>query len=376
MLPVNKKIFFSYATVAPMGAAAYQAASVYFKEFYEFGPPDALWKYDPLSAELSKEAAQLLNCDPDEITFISNTTEGINHASDALPLEKGDEILVLANEYPANFLPWIRKRQDGIKVTVVGGTDNLKSTEELVKAINPNTKAIAISSAQYYDGYMVDLGRISDICRLKNIFLIVDAVQSIGVRKIDLQATAVDFLVCGGQKYLQAGPGNGFMYVNKNILSKIRNPRVGIRSMSNFDERGFKLKDSAERFQGGTQNLPGIVSLNAALHHVNSIGIDIIEARNIELLKKIKTCLNDHSIAFIDHGDHQSNIVSIKVADPQGLVDYLKDHNAYIKVIKDVARMSFAHTTTMEDVETLVELISAWLKANSLVDSEKNLIAA
>jgi hypothetical protein len=62
MKSMKDKIFFSYATVAPMSEIAYKATQAFLDEFYTAGPPEVLYKYDNLSEELSKEAARLINC--------------------------------------------------------------------------------------------------------------------------------------------------------------------------------------------------------------------------------------------------------------------------------------------------------------------------
>lgn len=357
---MNDKIFFNYATVSPMNEAAYKAVHEFLDEFYTVGPPEVLYKYDPKADELATEAAKLLNCDPDEITYIKNTTEGVFIASEALPLEKGDEMLVLGNEYPANLLPWLKKQKDGIDVKVIKGKDSEKAFNELLAAIGPQTKVVAISTTQYYDGYMLDLDKLSRTCREHGSYLVVDAVQTVGIRKLDLQKTPVDILVCGGQKYLRAGTGIGLMYVNKKIMPELRDIKVGIRSMQSFDEDSYVLKDSAARFQDGTQNLPGIVAMLAALRYINETGIEVIEAKNLQLLADIKAVLAKYEIPYIDHGDHQGNIVAMKVSDPKALFLYLKERSAYIKPIHDIARISFIHESRIEDVEALVDLIHEW----------------
>lgn len=360
---MNNKLFFNYATVSPMCEPAYTAVRAFLDEFYTVGPPEVLYKYDPMADELATEAAKLLNCDPSEITYVKNTTEGIFLASETLPLDLGDEVLVLGNEYPASLLPWLKKKKDGVDVRVIKGTDNEKAFQELLKTISPKTKAVSISSTQYYDGYTLDLDLLSRTCRENGAYLIVDAVQTIGIRKIDLQKTPVDILLCGGQKYLRAGTGIGLMYVNKKIMPQLRDIKVGIRSMQQFDEDEYVLKDSAARFQDGTQNLPGIVGLLASLRSINQVGIESIEQKNLQLLAEIKAILARHGIPFIDHGDHQGNIISMKVSDPKALFEYLKARNAYIKYINDIARISFVHDINLNDVEKLATLIEAWMRA-------------
>jgi selenocysteine lyase/cysteine desulfurase len=373
---MGKKHFFGYAAVAPISTASYQAVKQFIDEFYTMGPPEVLYKYDPIYLDLADEAAKLLNCGADEITYIKNTTEGIVIASETLPLGEGDEVLVMANEYPANLLPWIKKRKDGVKVKIIGGRNNAKAFDELIAAIGPRTKAISISTAQSYDGYMFNIEMLSKLCRQKEIFLVLDAVQSIGNRKLDLQKTPCDFLVCGGQKYLRAGMGSGLMYVSRRVMPKLKDYKVGIRSMQDFDEQSYSLKPGAERFQDGTQNLSGLVSLTAALRQVNEAGIDKIDARNRELLGQIKKCFKRYQIPFIDHGVNQGNIISMPVSDPQGLFEFLKERNIYIKPMKDVARLSFIHETSIKDIEKAAGLISEWVKSNNKKRIQPEPIAA
>jgi selenocysteine lyase/cysteine desulfurase len=221
---------------------------------------------------------------------------------------------------------------------------------------------------------MADIDNLAKICEQNGIYLILDAVQSVGIRKINLKKLRVAFLVCGGQKYLRAGTGIGFMYVNKDIFGNLRDTKVGIRSMKGFDDNSYTLKDTAERLQDGTQNLSGIVALHASLKHINSIGIENIEKQNIQLLRKIKACLTLYGIPFIDHGDRQSNIVSMQVDDPQGLFEFLRDRSIYIKPIKDVARLSFIHESKMEDIEALAKYTREWLNAKNKLESKEPLV--
>jgi cysteine desulfurase / selenocysteine lyase len=368
MIVAKDKLFFSYATVAPMCDASYEAVKKYLDDFYQIGPPEVLAIYDPMYKDLSQEAAHLLNCGPEEIVYIKNTSEGVIIASEALPLDKGDEVLVMGNEYPANLLPWLKKRRNGVDVKVISGRDNVKAFRELVDSIGPRTKAIAISSTQCYDGFTADLALLSRLCQDNDIFLVVDAVQTVGIRKIDLQKTPVDFLICGGQKYLQSGPGIGMMYVSNRVIPHLRDTKVGIRSMQRFNESDYVLRENAERFLDGTHNLAGIVAMIAALKRINKIGIEEIERRNLALLEQIKGCFKRHDIPFIDHGTQQGNIVALTVADPTGLMEYLKTQGAYIKTMKDVVRVSFVHETRMDDVEVLATLIRQWLDVSRAKD--------
>jgi selenocysteine lyase/cysteine desulfurase/nucleoside-diphosphate-sugar epimerase len=356
----SEKIFFNYGAVGKLGAPAYRAVSAFLHDYYHVGPPEVLYKYEPYVEKLAREAGALLNCEPSEITYIKNTTEGLNIAADALPLQAGDEVLVSAGEYPATLLVWQRKKKEGIDVQFVEGEGNKEIFAALMKQISPRTKAIALSAIQHYDGYIPDLERISRTCRERGIFLIVDGAQMVGVRSINLKKTPVDFLICGGQKYLGGIVGIGFMYVSKRVMGRLRDTKVGIRSMEQFSSESYTLKDSARRFEDGTINLVGIVALHAALKHLNRVGMPAIERKNLELLATCKAFLSEAGISFIDY-KRQGNIVSVQVENPISLAQYLRDQNIVVKHIGNIVRISFSHYSRPRDFKFVAQKIKEWI---------------
>ncbi|MEO5968941.1 MAG: aminotransferase class V-fold PLP-dependent enzyme, partial [Bdellovibrionia bacterium] len=170
---MKKSVYLNYGGVAPLSARTFLEMARFLFHFYLLGPRSALLKYEALIPLLSKEIAKLINCEPEEVVYLKNTSEGIIIAAESLPLTSGDEVLVLRFEYPANLIPWLKKRHDGIDVKVIEGPDTPTAFNTLINSINERTKAIAISWVQYYDGYMIDLERLSDICKAKGIYLVV-----------------------------------------------------------------------------------------------------------------------------------------------------------------------------------------------------------
>ncbi len=359
-LSPTKKLFFGYMGVSPLCEASRRAIVRFLDDYVSLGPPEVIEKYQNYVRKLSEEVAILLHCDPDEVIYLKNTGEGLIMASDALPLRKHDEVLVLGNEYPANLMPWLRLKKDGVKVQVIPGMDNHQGFRQLLSCIGPRTKAVAIAWGQHYDGYLPDLNLLSRRCRDYGTHLVVDGVQGVGARAIDLKKTSVDFLVSGGQKYLGSIVGSGFMYVNRRTMGKLKDSHVGMRSVERFDEHGYILRKTAARFQDGTENLFGIVSLHAAVKAVNRIGIKKIEKKNLALLASLKTMLRENHIPFIDHAQ-QSNLVALTVDSPVSLATRLRRQNIYTRPIKGVERISFTHTTRKRELRNLVMEIKACL---------------
>lgn len=134
--------------------------------------------------------------------------------------------------------------------------------------------------------------------------------------------------------------------------------------MKQFHENSYELKDGAERFEDGTQNLLGIVALHAAIKQINAIGVPVIEEKSLALLTTFKMLLRTHGIPFIDH-KRQSNIISLRIDHAEEFCTYLRESNIVIKPIKDVARISFVHTSTLADFTVLVAQTREWLTQHS-----------
>lgn len=273
---------------------------------------------------------------------------------------RGDEILLLENEYSANKIPWLKKKKDGLRVKLVKGSTSEEAFDVIIDQINTKTKVIAISLVQYYDGYECDLELLSNICRKRGIFLVVDGIQAVGTRVIDLKKTHIDILLCGGHKHLNSIVGIGFMYINRKIMRRLKDFKVGIRSVKTINKGGYRLKEDAGRFEDGTPNLFGILSLYWSIKCINKIGIKYIERQNLLLLQNLKAQLRENFIPFIDYCT-QGNLVSLKIADPNGLYRFLRKNRIYVKQIGGIVRISFSHQSTVKEFEKFVKKTREWL---------------
>jgi len=352
----KKIIYFNYAGLGVMSPGLYLKLSKFLNDNYAMVPPLLVKKYRPYISKLKVEAAKLLNCEAKEITYLKNTTEGLIMASELIPLKKDDEILIMGGEYGANFIPWLKKKNDGFKLVIISGATNESAFNNLLLTINNKTKIIAISWVQYYDGYMVDLARLSRICRQRNIYLVVDGIQGIGTRELDLAKIKIDILVCGGHKHLGSVMGSGFIYVNRKIWPKLNHFKIGVRSIQDFNSNSYELKNNSQRFEDGTPNLFGIVALYYCLQQINKVGLKNIAQRNLGLLKKYKNLLWQNKINFIYY-QNQGNIISLPMKKPEVLCTKLKRYSIYAKVIKNVLRVSFSYKNNLGDFKKLIKII-------------------
>lgn len=129
--------------------------------------------------------ARFLNADPEEITFTHNTSEGIYISLMNLPLEPGDEIIVMDEVFPAvryiadHNLPHITK-----KYVAFSGRD---AAEVLRENLNAGSKAVVVDYVQFLSGETLDLAELSSFTKEQGIYLVVDGIQGVGALEYDVR---------------------------------------------------------------------------------------------------------------------------------------------------------------------------------------------
>src|SRR2546426_259869 len=143
--------------------------------------------------------ARFLNAEPDEIALATNTSHGLNLAARALPLQRGDVVLVSDREFPANVYPWMLLKKQGVEVELAPCAPEGSPDEDyLVERLHdPRVRVLAVSFVQFSNGYRADLARLGAACRANGTFLVVDGIQGVGNSPLDVRETAVDILACG-----------------------------------------------------------------------------------------------------------------------------------------------------------------------------------
>lgn len=279
------------------------------------------------------EACRLLNADPEEIAIVESTTHGLNIAATSLELKDGQNVLTTNLEFIQVALPWcVMRRKKDIEVRVVRAENNRFTVEDFMKAADDNTKLIVISSVEWCNGWRMDLKSIGEFCKEKEIYLVIDAVQEIGARKVNVKDFHVDILTAGGHKWLNSPYGAGILYINKELLPKIDpvfwgylNSKVPEGGWGAYWENpaapstaDWEFVPTARRFEiGGTSNYPGAIALGESLELINEIGIDNIDVRILGMTDYCMAGLKKLGGTMITHPDieHRSGIVIFRLYD-------------------------------------------------------------
>jgi cysteine desulfurase/selenocysteine lyase len=147
--------------------------------------------------------SQLLNCHSEEIGIIHNTSEGINFISQGLDLHRGEEILLLENEYPSNVYPFQHWEAKGIHLKFIPMADSpAKFLDNVKSSISPNTKAISLSLVHWCTGMPLPTTEIGQFCKENGIDFILDGAQGVGLLDVDVQKMNVSYMAFPAWKWL------------------------------------------------------------------------------------------------------------------------------------------------------------------------------
>ncbi len=284
----------NHAAVAPISRRAADAVRRYLKHSEENSYlHGGFYKH---ADRVRGQVAQLINADPDEVTFTKNTCDGLNLVANGLNWQNGDNVVTSHVEFPSNMYPWMALRSRGVQGRMVLEEDGRIPVERLMGAIDSRTRIVTISSVQFASGFRTDLATLGEYCQSKGVLLCVDAVQSLGVFPIDVKAMNIDFLAANGHKWLCAPEGSGIFYVRKELQGHLRPTTIGWMSMKepfNFGRYQFEFADSARRYDAGGYNLAGIYGLGASIEFVQEIGIENISRRVVELTDRLTTGIRE-----------------------------------------------------------------------------------
>jgi selenocysteine lyase/cysteine desulfurase len=159
--------------------------------------------------------AGIVGCHSDCVAIIPAVSYGIALAAKNLPVEKGQSIVVLQDQFPSNVYSWrsVASQRNAAVKTVPRLVDN-DWTTALLESIEDDTAVVAVSNCHWTDGTLVDLEKIGEQCRSKGAALVVDGIQSLGAMPFSVERVQPDFLVAGTHKWLLGPYSFGFCYVD------------------------------------------------------------------------------------------------------------------------------------------------------------------
>ncbi len=280
-------IYADHAATTAMSEAAIEAMTRCMRE--EYGNPSSLYRIGQRAREVLEQAredvASVINAEAREVYFTSGGSEADNQAIRSAALagkKKGkNHIISTSFEHHAVLHTLEQLKSEGFDVTLLPVHENgVVIPEEVEGAIRPETALVTVMYANNEIGTIQPIREIGTICKTHGVPFHTDAVQAVGPLAIDVKAENIDYLSASAHKF--HGPkGTGFLYARKGV------PLLPLIN-GGAQEKGKRA---------GTENLPGIVGMAAALK-------ETVAERDAEAARL--TILRDRLIAGLNEISHSA----------------------------------------------------------------------
>ena len=242
-----------------------------------------------------EKCARLFAVNADEITFLSNASEGINNVAYGLDWKVGDNVIIVDVEFPSGILPWTRLESQGVEIRIVRHRDWIIELEDIAAQIDARTRVVVISHVSMLTGQRIDLAALSPLVRASNALLLLDATHAAGVVPVD--AGLADIMVSSCYKWLLGTHGAAVFFVNRQTLPDFDPPFLGWNSPAQHggweQPTQFTLQPTLHRFQPGNAGFISVYILDNALDHLLEIGIDNIEGHALALSGQLRAAVEE-----------------------------------------------------------------------------------
>lgn len=261
-------IYLNHAGVGPWPRRTRDAIAAFADENAHRGAADYP-RWIKTETRLRQRLADLINArSSDDVALVKNTSEGLSFIAYGIEWSPGDEIIINRHEFPSNRVVWESLKSRGVKLVDVDLTSTSTPEDALIDALSPKTRLLTVSSVQYGTGLRMNLSRLAAACRTNNVLFCVDAIQSLGALRFDLDTVDADFVIADGHKWMLGPEGLGLFYCRPSVRSQLQLTQYGwhmLEHAGDFDRADWEVAHSARRFECGSPNMLGVHGLEASL---------------------------------------------------------------------------------------------------------------
>ena len=275
--------YLNHAAVGPWPNRTARAVAQFAGENSRYGAVNySSWL--EMEKKLKNQLKWLINAPAiDDIALLKNTSEALSVVAGGINWRSGENIVSSDQEFPSNRIPWQAQARHGVEFREVNLGADSSPEAALMVACDAKTRLLAISSVQYGTGLKLDLQILGEFCRQQGILFCVDAIQSLGVHPVDVQAAQADFMMADAHKWLLGPEGIALFYCRAGVRDQISLHQYGwhmVEDAGNYAAKDWQPAQSARRFECGSPNMLGIHALSASLSLFEETGIEEIY-RNI-----------------------------------------------------------------------------------------------
>lgn len=322
---------------------------------------------------LRNEYAKLIGAEnPQRIVVIPSVSYGMANVAKNLPLEQGDQLIVVGEQFPSNVYPWRRVASDkGAEIVTVPApdTDNHRGktwNERILEAISPKTKMVAVGNVHWADGTLFNLKEIRRRTRDVGAWLVIDGTQSVGALPFSIEQIEPDALICAGYKWLLGPYSMGLGYygpalddgvpVEENWINRYESENFA--GLVNYNDQ---YQPYALRYEVGEHSNFILIPMQlAALQQLNEWGVGSVQNYCRALISDCITPIKEHGFGIEDEKYRGSHLLGIRLRSDHNLQRIqagMKEENILVSFRGRSIRVSPNVYNTKEDLAHFTEVL-------------------
>lgn len=287
---LEPRVYANHAAISPASVAVQQAVGAFLADSARTGL-GAVVPWMGQRERLRGELAALIGARPADIALTAGTSPGILDIAMGHPWRPGDGVVLFEGEFPANVTPWLQAAKlfdlRPTWVPIAGFSD--ASGDGLARveaALRAGARLVAVSAVQFQTGLRMPLEALGRLCRAHGAALFVDAIQACGATPVDVEG--IDYLACGGHKWLMGLEGAGFLYVAPHRVAALRPTLTSWLSHEEglgflFEGRGHlrhdrPIRQRADMFELSAPQVALFAALEAGLRLTRSLTVERVFA--------------------------------------------------------------------------------------------------
>jgi selenocysteine lyase/cysteine desulfurase len=331
------------------------------------------WSGDDLAVKVRAQFAALINAAPAEISLVESTSRGENLVVNGLgiPLNRGN-VVTDALHFEGSLVMYGELEKRGLDLRLVRPREWRIDIADIEKAVNRQTKLVAVSLVSWYNGFQHDLKRVCDLAHSHGAYVYADIVQAVGNTPIDVRASGVDFCACSSFKWLMGDFGLGFLYVREALLDTvIRRSEYGYQQAdtalhylpsdppATTPVTWTMHADARAHFQVGTYGQSALNALAESLSYLERAGVQAIHAHRQLLLSRLRDEMPRLGFASITPPGTTSAIIAFTAHDAEKRFSArLRQAGVSVTLGGDRMRISPSLFNDMHDVDALLNALS------------------
>jgi selenocysteine lyase/cysteine desulfurase len=317
--------------------------------------------------------ARLINARAEDISIASSVSYGTATAALNVPLNSGEKVLVLAEEFPSNLYSWRVKAKDcGAEIKVVERPEDTNWTAAVLNTLEDKAvTVVVIPQTHWIDGGQLDLEAIASARAERDFALVIDLTQSLGVVGVDVQIIQPDFLICASYKWLLGPYSLGFVYVNPRHHSGIPLEqgwinRPGAEDFSRLIDYVDEINLDATRFDMGERSNFHLMPIAiAGLEQIHRWGLSEIETSLRDYTQALRHELEEIGFTACDESYRSPHYLAVQHADglPENILGQLAEEKIYLSRRGDSLRISPHLYNNETDALSLVSALKNALRS-------------